>query len=356
MKFLVDIGHPGHVHLFKNFIWNMEKKGHIVLITAKDKDVAIQLLNAYGFEYKTVGKYGKSTLSKIKDMISIDYNVYNIAKKFKPDVLTGVSAVNATQVSALLRKSCIVFDDTEHASMEHRLYVPFASAICTPSCFKKDLGRKQVRFNGYNELAYLHPNYFKPNPEVLDELNLSTDDKFIILRFVSWTATHDIGQKGFSLESKIKVVKELEKYAKVFITSEAKLEMDLEKYRITISPEKMHDLLHYATLYIGEGATMATESAILGTPSIYISSLVGTMGNFIELENDYKLVYSFKTHEDGINKAFELLKNPNLKQEWAKKREKLSNDKIDVTKFMVDFIENYPESFYEYQKTKAHIS
>ncbi|MDI6730842.1 MAG: DUF354 domain-containing protein [Candidatus Altarchaeum sp.] len=345
MKILVDIGHPAHVHLFKNFIRNMEKKGHEILITAKDKDVTLELLNNYRFKYEIVGKYGKSTLSKIKDIISIDYKMYKIAKKFKPDILTGVSAVNAAHVSALLRKQCVVFDDTEHSSIEHKLYVPFSDTVCTPSCFKKDLGRKQVRYNGFKELAYLHPNQFKPNPEVLDELNLSQDDKFIILRFVSWSASHDIGQKGFDLESKSKVVKELEKYAKVFITSEAKLEKDLEKYRITISPEKIHDLLCYATMYIGESGTMTTESAILGTPSIYVSSLSGKMGNFIELENDYELVYSFKTQEDGINKAFELLKNPDLKQEWGGKREKLLNDKIDVTDFMVKFIEDYPKSF-----------
>ena len=31
-----------------------------------------------------------------------------------------------------------------------------------------------------------------------------------------------------------------------------------------------------------------------------------------------------------------------------KKREKLLEDKIDVTKFMIEFIEEYPESFYKY--------
>ena len=25
-KILVDIGHPAHVHFFKNFIWEMEKE------------------------------------------------------------------------------------------------------------------------------------------------------------------------------------------------------------------------------------------------------------------------------------------------------------------------------------------
>ena len=34
-----------------------------------------------------------------------------------------------------------------------------------------------------------------------------------------------------------------------------------------------------------------------------------------------------------------------LKREWTRKRGKLLKDKIDVTAFMVWFIENYPQSF-----------
>jgi hypothetical protein len=34
----------------------------------------------------------------------------------------------------------------------------------------------------------------------------------------------------------------------------------------------------------------------------------------------------------------------NLKEEWQKRSEKMLSEKIDVTAFMVWFIENYPES------------
>ena len=96
---------------------------------------------------------------------------------------------------------------------------------------------------------------------------------------------------------------------------------------------------------------MATEASVLGTPSIYISSLVGTMGNFIELEQKYDLLYSFREPDKAIQKALELIQQPDLKEKWAKKREGLLADKIDVTQFMVDFIENYPESFVKYKQT-----
>ncbi|RLF94360.1 hypothetical protein DRN50_05610, partial [Thermococci archaeon] len=142
-------------------------------------------------------------------------------------------------------------------------------------------------------------------------------------------------------------VKELERFGEVFITSESPLPSEFEKYRIKAPPEKMHDLLYYATMYIGEGATMATEAGILGTPSIYVSSLVGTMGNFEELEKRYGLVYAFQDPNLALERATELLNSNDIKERWRKRRDRLFREKTDVTRFMTDFIENYPQSFKE---------
>jgi predicted glycosyltransferase len=60
MRIVVDIGHPAHVHLFKNFVWEMQKRGHEILITASKKEVSLRLLDAYGFDYIPLGSYGSS--------------------------------------------------------------------------------------------------------------------------------------------------------------------------------------------------------------------------------------------------------------------------------------------------------
>ena len=54
MNILFDIGHPAHVHLFKNAIWKLEAKGHKVAITSREKDVTTSLLDYYGFEHKVL--------------------------------------------------------------------------------------------------------------------------------------------------------------------------------------------------------------------------------------------------------------------------------------------------------------
>jgi len=354
MKGLIILGHPGHVHLFKYPIRNLTDRGHNIKIIARNKECTLKLLEAYKIDYELLDIFYESIIGKSYGMFRTDLALLKLIRRYNPDLLVGVLDPYIAQVGRLTRKPSIIFTDTEDAKLANWLTFPFATTICTPSCFLKDLGKKHVRYNGYHELAYLHPNYFKPDPSVLDELNLSKDDKFIVLRFISWAASHDIGLRGIKKASDM--IKSLEAYGRIFITSERKLSPELEKYRITCSPEKIHSLLYYSQLYIGEGGTMATESAILGTPAIHIeanSSGIATgnfSGNFLELRDKYDLLYFYPGQEQALEKAIEILEDKNSKKEWQRKREKLLKDKIDVTAWMTDFIERYPESFYEYRE------
>ena len=135
---------------------------------------------------------------------------------------------------------------------------------------------------------------------------------------------------------------------RTLLKSGGELEPEFEKYRIPASPEKIFDLLYYATLLIGDTQTMTTEAGLLGTPAIRCNSFVGPddMSNFIELEHKYDLIYSFRRSDEAIQKAVGLLKQSDIKERWVDKRKKLFDDKIDVTRFVVNFVEDFPESFY----------
>lgn len=341
MRIIIDIGHPGHVHFYKNFYWEMKKLGHEILVTACDKEVTIDLLKAYNIPFVYSCKKYKG-LKMAYELLYRDNHLYQLTKKFKPDFLTGVGGTYAAHVSKLTGVKSIIFYDTEHAKFANQITYPFADLIVTPECYTNDLGPKQVRYNGYHEIAYLHPKYFSPDPSVLKELGLSENERLILLRFVSWGATHDVGQAG--IKDKKSLVQELAKYGRVLITSEEKLDTDLEKYKIKISPEKLHHLLYYATLYIGEGATTASECAVLGTPAIYTNSL--KLGYLDEEEKKYGLVYNFSNKatikEDAYKRALELLQDDNLKASAKQKVEKMLKEKIDVTEFMIKlFMDQY---------------
>jgi hypothetical protein len=89
---------------------------------------------------------------------------------------------------------------------------------------------------------------------------------------------------------------------------------------------------------------MTTEAAILGTPAIFTHQRSQELSNFIELESDFGLIFNIKDIKRTLNKATQLINNPNLDQIWKKKREKLLKEKIDFSAFLMWFVENYPES------------
>ena len=190
------------------------------------------------------------------------------------------------------------------------------------------------------ENTYLHPNYFKPSLEILKKLGLTFGERYVILRLVSWGASHDLGQKGFSSKTLINLVDEIKNYAKVFISAEDEIPNVLKKYQLTVNPTKIHDVLSFADLFIGEGATMASESAIIGTPSIFVNSL--TAGT-LEDQQKKGLLYIFNSSEGLIEKSIEILKDKELIKKTRKKSLLLLKNKPDLNNFFFWLISQYPQ-------------
>jgi len=344
MKILIGMAHPKHVYMFKNFIRDMSARGHQIKTVTIDKDFTEYLLNRFCLPYTSIGVNSPKLYKKILGMPTWEYNTFKIAREFKPDIYLGQALPYLAHISAVFRKPYILLEDSEPAYMVQSVSFPFANNIITPACYKDDLGAKQIRFNGYFELAYLHPNHFNPDFSVLDSLGLNKKDKFVVMRFVSWTAIHDIGQAGgYSSDIKERIIDELEEHCQVFITSERPLSGKFKKYSVKVPPEKIHDLLYFANMLIGDSQTMTSEAGILGTPAIRCNSFVGEndMGNFVELEEKYRLIFNYSDPEQAKNKAIELIHKSGLKEEWRIKKERLLSEKGDFNRFLIEFIEKY---------------
>ncbi len=348
MRLLLSVEHPAWVHQFKYVIRELEKKGHAVKVVAIKKDVTCDLLDAYNIPYQVISDTaGKGSVEKGVIFLKTIYKIFSVSRQFKPDMYIGRASPMMAINSFLFQKPHILFEDSEPSHFSLWVCNQFSDIIITPQCFTKNLGKKQVKIDANKELFYLHPSHFHPDPQILELINLEREEKFIVLRFVAWNAHHDIGQYG--IRDKVGIVKKLEAYGRVYITSEDALPSELKKYQIAVPPEKIHDLLYFATVFFSDSQTMTTEAALLGTPAVRCNSFVGEndMGNFVELEKDYGLIFNCKSEEEALSIAIEILKTPNIKNEWAKKRENLLKEKIDVTAFMTWFVENYPRSFTE---------
>jgi len=345
MKIAFFVNTPAQVYLYKNITGKLKEKGHEVIILARDYGETINVLEGLDLEFLTYAKAPKSKYGKI---LIFPFNVIiacKYLKKFNPDLVIGHSFY-AVYSSQFLRKQCIIFNDCDNAPVQFTIVKPFVDAIITPKSFQIDLGKKQIRIDSYKEIAYLHPKYFKPNKTIYNLLNISQEKKFILLRFNAFDAAHDRGIKGFSLKKKKELVSELEKYAKVFISSEGILPNDMNHYLLGVPKHRIHDVLYYADIVVADTGTMTTESAILGTPAILLHPKANLVGVHIEF-SEKNLIFMYTNADKAIEKAIKLIQETNLKREWKEKRRRLLEEKIDFTKFMVWFVENFPESYNE---------
>lgn len=319
----------------------MEKRGHEFFVTARDKEVVFDLLNYYKIKYVSRGSGGKSLFKKITYIFKADFKILKFARIFKPDVFLSFGSPYTAHIAFITNKPHIAFDDTDNAPFEHLLYVPFTETIITPNAYRKNFGKKQIRINSYMELCSTHDDYFLPDPSIFQDLDIDHSQPFVVIRLVAWNASHDIGLKGFSDNGLTKLIGLLQKKYKIIISSESQLPKKYDKYIFKIHPVKLQSTLFYADLFIGESLTMAVESAILGTLSFAVTS--ANAGVTTEQVNN-GLLKKFNNEDDFFIEIEEQINNPSQKKEFQLKSKEILSEKINVTNFMIWFIENYPNS------------
>ncbi len=339
MRVLVEILHPAHVHFFRNAISEWASRGDEVLVLSREKDVANELLRAYGIPFESISRLGNSKLSLLSEMLVRDVKMLRRALEFGPDVLVGIMGVTISQVGALIRKPAIVFYDTENAKVTNRVVYPLSHSVCTPDCYADRVNGNHVTYPSYHELAYLHPSRFTPNPEVVRAAGVEPDDPYFLLRFVSWQASHDVGEHGFSLSMKRELVKSLAARGRVLISSESQLPSDLESYRFAAPPEQIHHFIACSRMLIGESATMASEAAVLGVPAFYIADT--GRGYTDEQEKRYGMVFNFTRSQaqEAFAKVESLLDDPDFFVRAKAAHGQLLRDKVDATTWLIDYVD-----------------
>lgn len=346
MNILIDIGHPAHVHYFKIFIRHMQREGHEFMVIARNKDVTFSLLDEYNIPYIDRGYGGKGVIGKIIYMLQADWFVYKLAKAFKPDLLISFSTIYPAHVSFFTKRSCIIITDTEHSKEQQLLFLPFCEVIITPEAFNKSFGKKQLRVKSFTELFYLHPNYFKADESILKQIDIKPEQKYVIIRFVAWEASHDFGHRGLNLKDKRRLILELSKVAKVFIISEAKLPDDLMPYVLNVKPSSVHDVLAYASLFVGESGTMSSECSMLGIPNIQIRHIIdenNIPGVHVELaKRGMKKIMKSDDIDNIIKVAIELINNNKVVKEiMYKSLNKFLNEHVDFTDYLICYAKNF---------------
>ena len=235
-------------------------------------------------------------------------------------------------------------DDASVVPSYARLTYPGASVIlCPRSCDCGKWNYKAVKYPGYQELGYLHPENFTPDKEVVRKY-FDPDKPYFIMRFSGLNAHHDVGIRGINNDIAKRLVEMMNPHGNVFITSERPLEAELDQYRIAINPLDIHHVMSFAGLYIGDSQTMAAEAGVLGVPFVRFNDFVGRIGYLNELENKYKLGFGIKPDEE--EKLYQtvqtLLEMDNRKAVFQERRRIMLSECINFADFLTNYIETYP--------------
>lgn len=329
MRFLFDLQHPAHLHFFRNLIMRLKQEGHAVRVTGRDKDILAELAESFGIDVEIFGRARGGIVNMGGELLLRMLRLLRIMRAYKPDAVMAIAGTYASIPGRITHTPVYVFYDTEHATLSNLLAYPFATCVYVPSCYGRKIRSRHVRYNGYHELAYLHPAYFTPDPSVLEEAGLKPGERFSIVRFVGWGAAHDIGATGMTKAGKLRAVREIGRFGRVLISCEGDLPGELESHRLNLDVARIHHLLAHASLIFGESATMVSEGAVLGVPGVYVNPL--RLGYLEEQELKYGLVFNYSPeHEEkALKKAVGIL---GMKEgEWKKNAARLVNEKIDVT-------------------------
>ncbi len=334
MTFLIDLLHPAHVHFFRHVHAALVADGHTVVVTAREKDCTIPLLDSLGIGYRIISRQGRGIVGLVAEMVVRTVRLLLLCRSYRPDLMIGIMGPGIAVAGKLMNIPRWVFYDTENANLTNMVVYPLATRVYTPACYRGRV-RHQIMYRGYHELAYLHPHYFRPNPNILRHYGIAPDEPYSLLRFVAWKSSHDLKETGLSDQQKEKLVEQLMNHGRVFVSAEGTLPRSLGALKIPCSRIDIHHFIAYARVVVGESATMASEAAVLGVPAVFVSNTF--RGYTIDEENRYGLVRNFQVSE--LERALEyirfLFNDGTSFKKASRARQKLLSENVDVTDFIL---------------------
>ena len=342
MRLLFDVNHPVQVHLLRHVASHFAARGDECLVVARDKDVTLRLLRHYGLEATTLAPLGHGLLGNLRELLQREWRLLRLARRLRPRLIVGTS-VHAARVGRLVGARSVVINDDDAAAVPlfARLAYPLATRIVTPECLRReDYGARHATYAANQQLFYLHPKRFQPDPGVRTQLGLGPGEGFVLVRLSALQAHHDRGVRGLQAGFVAELQRALPVGLRVFISSERALPEELRALELPLPPERMHDALAAAELCVGDSQSVTAEAAVLGTPALRLNSFVGRISYLAELERR-GLAYGFRPGQEADLLACvqALLADPARRATFAARRAKLLAETIDPLPWLIELLE-----------------
>lgn len=342
MNILIEIGHPAHVHFFAKSILRLSGAGHKVIVVTRNKEMTNALLDRFQIPYISLSQPAGSNWSLIRELIGRWIHVFRLVKAHQIQLAASISGISTSIPARLSGIRNILFHDTEDAIITNSIAFPFADKIYTPAFFLKDIGPKQVRYQGLHELSYLQNFPFDQIEPWRRRHGLS--DRYVVVRLVANDALHDRGISGLDGSFLEKLLRVISRFGQVYLTSQKKLGPEFSAYQPPIPIEEIHHLLAGAYLFVGDSPTMAVESSLLGVPAFLSTPRWSSLGNMVCLSRDYDLLKVYSSWMSLLEQISEPKSFDDLRLQWQTRAKRFRESLPNMQNFIWNSLVADPNS------------
>ena len=276
IKIWIDLDNTPHVPFFIPIMRELERRGHQVVLTARDAFQVCELADEKGIRYTKIGHhYGKNPFMKVFGLLwrSLQFLPYYIRQK--PALALSHGARSQILLCNLLSTPTVLITDYEHG---RTIPMAFPRWLIVPDSlsghkFRVKANRLRL-FHGIKEDVYVPE--FKPDLSLLEDLGLRHDEMVIIVRPPASEALY------YNPESDVLLVELMSRICRtpgvraVLLPRNHEQEQALRadypewfKDGKTVVPPRAVDglnLIWLSDLVVSGGGTMNREAAALGVP------------------------------------------------------------------------------------------
>ncbi len=310
-KIWIDLDNTPHVPFFRPIIRELEKRGHQVLLTARDAFQVCELATHYGLPVKQIGRhYGKNSLRKIFGLVYRALQLLPFALKNRPTVALSHGARSQMMISNLLRIPTILLMDYEFAKNPPLVRprweivpesVPYDSLYPDQHRVRKYVGIKED----------VYAPEFRPDPHIYKQLGLTPEAMLVTMRPPATEAHYHNPESEKLFVAVMEKICGTPETQCVLLPRNKKQGADIRAARPdwfkdsrVIIPEMAVEglnLLWHSDLVVSGGGTMNREAAALGVPVYSIfRGKIGGVDRRLQEEGRLVLVENLQDVENKI--------------------------------------------------------
>jgi predicted glycosyltransferase len=267
----IDLTNSPHVLVMRPVIEVLRRRGHEVLVTARDFAQTLGLLERFRLDHTAIGRHrGGALAAKGLGLASRSAALVRWAHGREIDLALGHGSNDVSVAAALLRIPSVTAFDYEWARVQHTINCRLAAGIVVPDVIAParlaPYGARPERlrrYAGLKEEYYLAG--FEPDPAVLDELGLDRARPLAVVRTPPAVSLYH----RFEAPLFAQVLERLRGEQVVVLPRTDEQRAELAAAGGFVVPERAIDaqsLVAFADLVISAGGTMNREAVALGTP------------------------------------------------------------------------------------------